>query len=267
MSPSSKPKTKGHYRHNASIGWKFHLKKRCLGYRNKNGSLTRNKYNRWIGLERKRVLVTALSFVVLLSDDALAHPHIFVESRAGFIFDFNDHLHSLRISWTYDAFTTLFLFDALDLDKDRDGSLNEEDRAAIVAGETNWPPEYNGDIYLEVAGKDYSLTQPENAVALMENDQITVAFDLPLNQPIDMSKNTAILRLYDPVFYYSYTIRLDEQRTKNLPEHCGTELVPFEPDGTTSALRDKLASLSREETPKQENVGLLFSDEVILKCI
>lgn len=211
------------------------------------------------------VLVTILP-VICPINGARAHPHIFVDARTGFLLTEEGQLRALRISWSYDAFTTLFLFDVLDLDKDSDGRLDDEDRTAIVAGETEWPPEYNGDVYLELAGQDRSLTRPENAIARMEDDRITVAFDLPLAQPADMSGNTAILRLYDPVFYYAYTIQPDGQMRQVLPSTCDAEVIPFEPDAAAAALQSQLASLSREETPEQENVGRLFSDEVSLTC-
>lgn len=201
-----------------------------------------------------------------LGSDAKAHPHIFVDARTGFLFTEDGHLRGLRVSWTYDAFTTLFLFDVLDLDKDGDGSLDNSDQAAIVAGETDWPPEYNGDVYLELAGQDRSLTRPQNATARMEDDRITVAFDLPLAQPADVSGNAAILRLYDPVFYYAYTILSDGQLPQPLPSNCDAEVNPFEPDAAAAALQSQLAVLSREETPEQDNVGRLFSDEVSLTC-
>lgn len=197
---------------------------------------------------------------------ARAHPHIFVDARTGFLFSEGGQLRALRISWTYDAFTTLFLFDVLDLDKDGDSKLDDADRAAIVAGETDWPPEYNGDVYLELAGQDRSLTRPKNASARLEDDRITVAFDLPLARPADMSGKKAILRLYDPVFYYAYTILSDGQLPQSLPSTCDAKVIPFEPDAAAAALQAQLAALSREETPEQENVGRLFSDEVSLTC-
>jgi len=195
-----------------------------------------------------------------------AHPHIFVDAQTGFLFTEEGQLRALRISWTYDAFTTLFLFDVLDLDKDGDGRLDNTDRTAIVVGETDWPTEYNGDIYLELAGQHRALTRPENAMARMEDDRITVAFDLPLAQPADMSENTAILRLYDPVFYYAYTILSDGPSPQSLPSTCNAKVIAFEPDAATTALQAQLAALSREESPEQGNVGRLFSDEVSLTC-
>lgn len=81
-----------------------------------------------------------------LSEPGQAHPHIFVDAGADFLFDEAGRLAALRISWRYDEFTTLFMFETLTLDTDDDGKLNIADRAAIVAGETDWPAEYEGDV-------------------------------------------------------------------------------------------------------------------------
>lgn len=200
-----------------------------------------------------------------LGGPAGAHPHVFVDARPGFIFDADDQLKALRISWTYDEFTTLILFDSLNLDQDGDGLFNDADRAAIIEGETSWDPDYKGDVYLEIAGQDYPLGRPEAANVRLENDRVEVSFDLPLSQPVRIDNAPAFLRLYDPFFYYAYTI-LPTVDPAVLPVGCQAQIVPFEPDAVANALQEKLASLGREETPTQENVGRLFSDEVRLSC-
>ncbi|QYX56465.1 DUF1007 family protein [Roseovarius sp. SCSIO 43702] len=215
-------------------------------------------------LRPARLALAALAIVS--AETAQAHPHVFVDARAAFLVTDEGQLHALRISWTYDAFTTLRLFETLDLDRDGDGALDDADRAAIVAGETDWPPEYKGDTWLELGGAPRPLTRPENASALMEDERITVTFDLPLETPADLAGLEAILRLYDPIFYYAYTIHPAAGLAPDLPGTCTTRIVPFEPDETTFALKEKLSALSREETPEDENVGRLFTDELHLSC-
>lgn len=212
-----------------------------------------------------RLILNALVWTLCLGGFAKAHPHVFVDARTGFIFNSQGQLSALRISWTYDQFTTLILFESLDLDRDGDGLLSDTDRANIVTGETNWSADYKGDVYLEVAGEDRPLGRPENAEARLEDDQVTVAFDLPLAQPAAISGSPTTLRLYDPFFYYAYII-LAGTEAQGLPASCKAEVVPFEPDAAASALQEQLAALSREDTPEQPNVGRLFSDEVALKC-
>ena len=194
-----------------------------------------------------------------------AHPHVFVDARTGFVFGSDRQLEAIKVSWRYDEFTTLVLFETLELDLDQDGQLNDADRVKILEGETNWPQDYKGDIYLEVLGHDYPLGRPEAAAVTLNANQIEVSFDLPLSQPIRIETAPVFLRLYDPFFYYAYTIVPPTDPT-DLPEDCQAQIVPFEPNAADSALQDKLAALGREDMPAVGNVGRLFSDEVQLTC-
>ena len=197
-----------------------------------------------------------------LASPAFAHPHIFVDARAGFIFNEAGQLSALRIHWTYDAFTSLTLFDILDLDKDNDGALDDADRAAIVAGETEWQDGYKGDTYLEAGGADVPLAKPVNGSAWLAEDRISVTFDLPLQVPLQVT-GEILLKLYDPSYYYAYTvIGLEETEMGS----CMADFQSFEPDEAAADLQAQLALLSQEETPEQEDVGRLFADEVRLRC-
>lgn len=203
--------------------------------------------------------------LLLAPGPATAHPHVFVDAKAGFSVNQDGELTGLYISWTYDPFTTLFLFDALDLDKDRDGKLDDDDYAAIVRGETEWQEGYVGDIYLEVNGKTRPHLLPVEAQADYQNDQVTVRFNLPLAEPVNVTGRDVILRLYDPNYYYAYSVK-EIVGGEALPDGCEASIDAFEPDAVTGDLLVALGTLSREETPEQADVGRLFSDEVVLIC-
>ena len=213
----------------------------------------------------RRTIASAALITMCLGEFAEAHPHVFVDAKTGFIVDDTHLLQGLRISWTYDEFASLILFETLRLDQDNDGVLNDAERAAIIEGETVWAPEYKGDTYLEVAGSDYPLGRPNAAAVAFENNQVTVSFDLPLATPVEIKNTAATLRLYDPIFYYAYTILPDQLGTA-LPEACQAKVVTFEPNAAETALQDQLAALSREETPEQPEIGRLFADQVQLTC-
>lgn len=208
----------------------------------------------------------ALIFVTMcLGEPTKAHPHVFVDAGTGFIFGTDGQLEALHISWTYDEFTTLVLFESLDLDQDGDGQFNDADRAAIIEGETKWGHTYKGDVYLELAGQDYPLGRPEAAAVSLNGNQVEISFNLPLSQPVRIDNAPVFLRLYDPFFYYAYSIAPPTAHT-NLPEDCQVQIVSFEPNAAESALQETLAALGREDIPSLENVGRLFSDEVQLTC-
>ena len=211
-----------------------------------------------------RLLLSWVLMVLSATGRAAAHPHVFVDAEIGFAIT-DSRVSALRISWTYDEFTTLVLFDILDLDADGDGVLNEDDLANVAAGETEWPEHYNGDVYMEISGDPIVLDRPFNASAEMQGDRITVRFDLPLREPHDLSGDTANLRLSDPSYYYAYTVT---GATVALPgtATCRATVVPFEADAATAELQRQLEALSREESPEQPDVGHLFADEVVLTC-
>lgn len=212
-------------------------------------------------MEKRLLASFVLATCLGLSGQAEAHPHVFVDARTGFSFDDQGRLTALRITWTYDAFTSLSLFDILDLDKDRDGKLNAEDRAKIVAGETDWAEGYMGDTYLEQDGQPVVLARPEAGSARLSDDRISVTFDLPLSTPTAVA-GEMVLRLYDPSYYYAYSIVATDAGGGG----CGARLVPFKADEATEELQRQLAKLSREDVPEQENVGRLFADEVWVSC-
>ena len=206
-----------------------------------------------------------------------AHPHVFVDVDVGFHI-IGSHLSSLHIVWTYDEFTTLnliswtyneftasTLFDILDAEPDGNGDLNQDDLAKIAAGETDWPPGYNGDVYLESGHRPVELAKPTNASAEMHDDRIAVRFDLPLNEPLDLSMGAAIVRLYDPTYYYAHTVT---GVTNPIPGAgpCQATIAAFEADAAAAALQEQLAALSRDEMPEQANVGRLFADTIVLTC-
>ena len=191
-----------------------------------------------------------------------AHPHVFVDAGVGFDFDTNGRLVAIRVIWRYDAFTSLTLFDILDLDVDGDGLLNDADRAAIVAGETDWADGYKGDTFMEMNNAEIALTRPVAGRAWLSNDQISVSFRLPLADPLVL-EDDVVLRLYDPSYYYAYDVVSFDDLA---PENCFVSLKEFEPDKASADLQNQLATLSREETPAQADVGRLFADEIWLKC-
>ena len=200
-----------------------------------------------------------------LSTTLQAHPHVFVNTQVDFRVSPDRELQALHVSWQYDAFTTLYLFDVLDLDRDSDGKLNDEDRAAIVVAETEWPEGYDGDIHLAIDGELQSMGVPQNGAAEMVDGQIIVSFDLPLTASVDMSGKQASLRLYDPAYYYAYSVAVvSDTQTHNTP--CQATAFPFVPDKAAARTQRALATLSREETPEQADIGAQFSDEVTLIC-
>lgn len=203
--------------------------------------------------------------VICFAPPANAHPHIFVDADAGFVFNDAGHLVGVRVFWLYDAYTTLFLFDSLDLDKDRDGALNATDLEKVRQGETTWEPEYQGDTYLWIGGQKQILSRPLKTSAQMIEGRIGVSFEVHLQQPQNMAGRSASLKLYDPIYYYAYSIP-GEGRIFGAAVGCQVWVNRFDPDEKTANLQKELSALSREELPENLDIGSKFAEEIALQC-
>lgn len=212
----------------------------------------------------RHFLVAAL-VVVLLSPRVNAHPHIFVDAEGGFLFNSAGELEGVQVFWLYDAFTTLYLYDALDLDKDGDGKLDNADLETIRRGETDWPSDYEGDTYLWIDGQKQKLSRPMASSSRMIGDRVGVEFELHLDGPQDMAGRSASLKLYDPGYYYAYSIPGEGKILGNAGD-CNVRVNRFDPDAQTAKLQKELSALSREETPEDTEIGALFAEEIVLKC-
>ena len=200
------------------------------------------------------------ALTILLSATSVhAHPHVFVDTNVEFVVN-SSQLTALRINWRYDEFTSLVLFDTLDLDPDGDGQFDDEDRQKVVRGETHWDDGYDGDIHLSSGDMPVAMGKPHSGEAEFREGRVALTFELPLAQPIEAA--TATLKLFDPFYYYAY--RVLEGSVDG--DGCQLTLIPFAADAASAKLQDELAKLSREEFPDDENVGERFADTLRLSC-
>ena len=203
--------------------------------------------------------------IFALAEPANAHPHIFVDADGGFVFNDDGDLEAVRIFWLYDEYSTLFLYDTLDLDEDRDGQLNEADLEKVRQGETTWNPGYEGDTYLWINGKKQLLSQPLKTSAHTVKGRIGVSFELQLKTPQNVAGQTVSLKLYDPIYYYAYSIP-NEGRILGNASGCHVRVNRFTADEYSAKLQQELSALSREEIPENLNIGGKFAEEIVLQC-
>jgi len=217
-----------------------------------------------------RSVAAALVAVALWGHHAaFAHPHVWITGGADFGLDEEGRLARLHVTWIYDEFASLYLLNYLGVDPDGDQVFSEQDKATVLADQTNWPDEFEGDSYLFVDGKRRALGKAANAdTRILETGQVEVTFERAVLEPFRPGAGTpAVVKVYDPTFYYAY--ELDGPAGIVAPEGhgCASEYRPVDPTRPElEALRLELAALGREETPEQQDVGALFADDLVLTC-
>ena len=210
-------------------------------------------------------LLAALSAPVA----ALAHPHVWVSGGADFGLDAEGRLARLHVTWVYDEFASLYLLNAVGADADGDQVLTAEDKARILADQTAWEEDFEGDSYLYVDGARRALGGPENAdTRILPTGQVEVSFERAVAEPFRPAPGApAIAKVYDPWFYYAYEVTAAPRVIGPDGHGCTAEHRPYdENDPKLKALEVELSALGVDDTPEQADVGALFADELRLTC-
>ena len=217
----------------------------------------------------RAVRAALLAAALALPGAAAAHPHVWIQAEADFVLDTEGRLERLRITWVYDAFASLYMVGALGIDADADQKMTPEDAEAVIADQLTWPPEFAGDSHLKVAGAARALGQPENASARFTDlGEIALTYDRTLAEPVrpGSGEAAAVLKLYDPTYFFSYEVAADPALIGEGPG-CGTRRLPPDSEGRDlEALAVQLAELDRSETPAEEGVGAYFAERLVLTC-
>lgn len=217
-----------------------------------------------------RLWISAFALGLMASTGATSHPHVWVTGGAHFGVDAQGRLDRLYINWTYDEFASLYLVNYLQADPDGDQILTEEDKAKIIADQTQWPDDFAGDSYLFLSGEKQGMGKPMNPdTRILPTGQVEVTFERLLDKPFRPGADgpDAIVKLYDPTFYYAYEVTETPQIRGEDGHDCTATHKPYDAsDPALAALQVELSALGRDETPTQQDVGALFADELRLTC-
>ncbi len=219
---------------------------------------------------RKLTLCVSLAGALAVPLPASAHPHIFINTGVELLHGEDGRVESVRILWTYDELFSLLLLEDLGLDADYDGVLTDEEVEKLQGFDMDWPDDWEGDVYVEVAGTLIALgpPQPETSL-LLENGMLHSAHTRALARPVDGATEALVVKVYDPTFYTSYTILPEEVRSD--ASGCQTAVFTPDLDSAYAFLESALAELGAQvddpfEAISFPTVGDRFAEEVRLTC-
>jgi ABC-type uncharacterized transport system substrate-binding protein len=204
--------------------------------------------------------------LLLAPAPALAHPHVFVDSRIELLMD-GPLVTAVRLTWTYDEFFSLLLTEELGLDPDADAQLTEEERVLLAASIADWPADYEGDLVLTRDGAALPLGARRDHSVAWQEARVVETHTRPLEAPVDVSQAALTVENFDPYFYVAYTILPEVALTG--ATGCAATVIPADPvaaqaevDATYGALDIAGAGPEVELPP----VGHAFSDRVEVRC-
>lgn len=194
-----------------------------------------------------------------------AHPHVFVDGGIDFVMGDDDTLQSLELTWLYDEFETLFTISHFGLDLNEQGELDEEDRLKLVEGLSDWPEDFDGAAHLSVKKQAIQLDWPRDLDAHLVDGRLKITFVRDLSDPLNMTSTKLDVAFYESTYFFAFKLT-NTPRILGPSQACRTRVTPFKADPNDAFLLSTLASLSREETPTNQNIGALFADRITLRC-
>lgn len=202
----------------------------------------------------------------LVAGPALAHPHVWIDTRVEVILNERNEATGLRISWTYDDLYSLYVVGDMGLDPDWDGKLTAAEEARLSGFDMAWLDGFEGDTYALMAGAPLKLSGPRDWTAGYAGGKITSTHVRDFAAPVPVGTEPLVIQAYDPGYYTAYSIDTNVVLTGG----AGCTAQVFEPDldAADAALQEALKEFTPDIDLEAEfpAVGANFAEEVRLTC-
>lgn len=197
---------------------------------------------------------------------ALAHPHVWIDTRIEVILNDRNEATGVRVSWTYDDLYSLYVVGDMGLDPDWDGKLTPEEEARLSGFDMKWDPGFPGDTYALQGEAPLALSRPKDWTAGYADGKITSTHLRSFDAPVPVGELPLIVQVYDPGYYVAYAIPFDPVVTGG----TGCTAQVFQPD--LDEAEEQLLEALSEYTPDVDleaefpAVGAQFAEEVRVTC-
>lgn len=202
----------------------------------------------------------------LAAGPALAHPHVWIDTRVEVILNDRNEATGLRISWTYDDLYSLYVVGDMGLDPDWDGKLTAEEEARLSGFDMAWLDGFEGDTYALMAGAPLKLSGPRDWTAGYAGGKITSTHVRDFAAPVPVGAEPLVIQAYDPGYYTAYSI--DTQVVLTGGAGCTAQVFEPDLDAADAALQEALKEFTPDIDLEAEfpAVGANFAEEVRLTC-
>lgn len=204
--------------------------------------------------------------VALLPVPALAHPHIFIDARVQVVFDPQGRASGIAMEWVYDDLFSLLLAEEVQVDADADGVLTEDEQRILSDFVTDWPPVFDGDLFVTQDGQPLRLAPPRDHVARMQRGRVIETHLRPFMAPLEMRDPLAI-QVYDPGFYTAYD--LVSGADVGGRAGCSSRVDKADIVAANEMVEQLLGGLAAADIGPEEafpEVGHVFADTVWVTC-
>ncbi|MDA5557333.1 DUF1007 family protein [Shimia sp. MMG029] len=223
----------------------------------------KNHFRKW---RHTLILIVTMAYsAVFFPVPAHSHPHVYIDGGVDFVFDAQNQLSALNVTWLYDDFETLYILSSYGMSLNSEGKLDESDRQELVRLRSKWPLDFSGSAHLTRRGLAIPLEWPTDLDAHLIDGRLQLTFRRALKDAIEPSTVPFEVAFYESTYFFAFRLTNPPNLIGN-SDSCTAEMIPFKSDVQNKSLQAALALLNREETPLIPNVGADFADRIVVKC-
>ncbi len=206
----------------------------------------------------RRLLYPVLALALGSASVTTAHPHVFVDTSLRLTVE-DGQVIRVDVTWSYDDFFTLLIFEDMGLDRDGDGRLTKAELDRLKGFDLQlWPDGFEGDLYMWSNGEKVPLGHPEPTEISVMDGRIVASHSRTV--PAAAAAGLEI-KQFDPTYYVAYTLAAPV----NVSGNCRAEVAPHDPDAATEAVENELATIPEDKFEIMQ-VGRYFADTIKLTC-
>ena len=135
---------------------------------------------------------------------ALAHPHVFVEPHVEIVGDAAGLFTAIRNVWRMDELFSSSV--VVDFDKNANGALDPEELDAVGETVRQSIAEWGFYTFAEIGSRDVKLGAPDKIHTLFEDGQLIFFFELPVTEPINLTKQPVKVANFDESFFVAFDL-------------------------------------------------------------
>ena len=148
-----------------------------------------------------RPLLPALAVLTVLlvpAPQATAHPHVFMDNMATFVFD-DQGLAGFRLSWLFDDMFGTTIIE--DYDRDGDGEFSPGELAVLKAEVFDYLRNSDWVTFVEIDGVARRTTEVRDFSARISAGRLLYEFFVPCPVPAGAGERRVLLSVHDPEYY------------------------------------------------------------------
>jgi ABC-type uncharacterized transport system substrate-binding protein len=216
------------------------------------------------GRTPRLVGVLGLASVALAAaSPALAHPHVWVDTRTQILFDSADRMTGLQHVWTFDEGYTAFVTHGLP--RTPDGGIDPKELEELAALNAESLVDFDYFSELKTDGVDRVFADPTEYGMVYENGRVTLTFTLPLAEPV-AAPRLLVLEVSDPTYFVSFRMQDGDDAVQMAggPQGCATTIT--RPAAADIAQMQNLSEAFFEALTAAGSFGEQLANRALIAC-